>query len=104
MEKLHLTAEKIYDKQFNVDFKGYSPIEVDEFLDLIMKDYEMFEQVVSSLQEQVVHYEQLISDLSSNNQTLQGKLSAAQNKMSEEGSFVDLIRRVARLEETVFND
>ena len=35
MEKLNLTPEEILNKEFNVYFKGYSPAEVDSFLDSV---------------------------------------------------------------------
>ncbi len=103
MKQMHLNSQEIFDKSFNVDFKGYTPTEVDAFLDLVIQDYELFENTLESLQAKVEHYEQVISELSTQNQTLQGKLVSAQQKGSEERSFVDLIRRVARLEEIVFN-
>ncbi|MGL5540727.1 MAG: DivIVA domain-containing protein, partial [Erysipelotrichaceae bacterium] len=31
--RLHLRVQDIFEKQFNVDFKGYAATEVDEFLD-----------------------------------------------------------------------
>ena len=103
MKQLHLSAEKIFEKSFNVDFKGYTPTEVDAFLDLIIQDYEKFESFVKSLEQKLAHYEQIISQMSKTNQTLQGKLSSVQQSGNEEGSYIDLIRRVARLEEVIFN-
>lgn len=103
MKKLQLTSEKIYEKSFNVDFKGYTPAEVDAFLDTVISDYEQFENAVNNLEMKLAHYEGLISELSEANQSLQGKLNSLQ-QVDNEGSFVDLIRRVARLEEVVFKD
>ncbi len=41
MEKrFKLTVEDVLEKQFNIDFKGYASGEVDEFLDLIISDYQ----------------------------------------------------------------
>ena len=39
-----LTAEKILNKTFTPNVKGYDPDEVDDFLDLIMSDYAAFER------------------------------------------------------------
>jgi DivIVA domain-containing protein len=38
--KVNLDLQTILDKQFDIDFKGYSPDEVDSFLDLVMEDYQ----------------------------------------------------------------
>nr|APO28574.1 DivI1A_domain: DivIVA [uncultured bacterium] len=35
--KLNLDPQTILDKEFHVDFKGYSPAEVDEFLDSVIQ-------------------------------------------------------------------
>ena len=43
MEKLNLTPEEILNKEFNVDFKGYTPSEVDAFLDDVLEDYQTME-------------------------------------------------------------
>lgn len=104
MKQLHLSAQLIYDKSFNVDFKGYTPQEVDQYLDLIIQDYEMFEAKIKELQDTLTHYEQIISELNQNNQTLTGKLNSLQQMDKGDGSMIDLIRRVARLEEVVFKD
>ena len=41
MEKrFKLKVEDVLNKQFNIDFKGYSSVEVDEFLDLVINDYQ----------------------------------------------------------------
>ena len=44
MEKrFKLKVEDVLNKQFNIDFKGYSSVEVDEFLDLVINDYQEYE-------------------------------------------------------------
>ena len=42
-EKKFLTAREILEKDFKIDARGYRPQEVDQFLDLIIKDYVEFE-------------------------------------------------------------
>ena len=47
MEKrFNLTVQEVLDKQFNVDFKGYSSVEVDEFLDLVIADYQEYDEMI----------------------------------------------------------
>ena len=43
METLNLTPEQILNNEFSVEFKGYSPAEVDAFLDQILEDYQISE-------------------------------------------------------------
>ena len=42
-DKRFLSAKEILEKDFKIDAKGYRPQEVDQFLDLIIKDYVDFE-------------------------------------------------------------
>ena len=41
-----LDAKTILDKQFHVDLKGYNPQEVDEFLDMVISDYQAYDQTL----------------------------------------------------------
>ena len=49
--KLNLDPQTILDKEFHVDFKGYSPAEVDEFLDSVIQDYQIYERKIGELGE-----------------------------------------------------
>ena len=46
---LKLNAEAIYNKDFSIDFKGYSPKEIDEYLDVVISDYLVIEKAYPSL-------------------------------------------------------
>ena len=49
-DKLNLSPQKIYDKEFNTEsMRGYVPQEVDAFLDLVIEDYETFQRALTSL-------------------------------------------------------
>ena len=43
---MNLTAQEIYEKEFHVDLKGYAPAEVDEFLDMVIEDYQKYDEKV----------------------------------------------------------
>ena len=47
---MNLTAQEIYEKEFHVDLKGYAPAEVDEFLDMVIEDYQKYDEKVEELQ------------------------------------------------------
>lgn len=46
---MNLTAQEIYEKEFHVDLKGYAPAEVDEFLDMVIEDYQKYDEKVEEL-------------------------------------------------------
>ena len=44
-----LTQREIVDKDFDNKLRGYNPVEVDEFLDLIIQDYKSFQDEIDEL-------------------------------------------------------
>lgn len=102
MEKLKLSLDEIENKVFSVDFKGYSSLEVDSFLDNVMDDYDKYSKEVKRLDSLIKHYENIISELSQENQHLKAKIASNEAALgTTQPSTLDLIRRVARLEEIV---
>ena len=103
MEKLQLTPEKILDMQFNVDFKGYSANEVDSFLDVVLEDYQIMEYNVQELLDLVASLQEEIKKLHDENVDLVGKQRAIDLANTTSYSSVDLLKRVSRLEQQVYN-
>lgn len=103
MEKLQLTPEKILDMQFNVDFKGYSANEVDSFLDVVLEDYQIMEDNVQELLDLVASLQEEIKKLHDENVDLVGKQRAIDLANTTSYSSVDLLKRVSRLEQQVYN-
>lgn len=102
MEKLKLNLDEIENKVFSVDFKGYSSYEVDSFLDDVMSDIENYQGEIKRLDSLVKHYENIISELSQENQHLKAKIVSNEAQLgTTQPSTLDLIRRVSRLEEIV---
>ena len=63
---MNLTAQEIYEKEFHVDLKGYAPAEVDEFLDMVIEDYQKYDEKVEELGAAVTRYEEKIKELNYN--------------------------------------
>ena len=102
MEKVNLTVEEILDKQFNVDFKGYSASEVDAFLDIILEDYQIYEENLDELKSEIQKLHEEVADLKKHNLELEGKQRVIDLSNTTSYSSVDLLKRVARLEEEVY--
>lgn len=49
----HVTPMDIYEKQFAMKWNGYHPVDVDEFLDVIIQDYERMIERVERLEREV---------------------------------------------------
>ncbi|MBD9075002.1 cell division regulator GpsB [bacterium] len=102
-DKIVLSPEEIYEKEFKIDARGYRPQEVDNFLDIIIKDYAEFKRIVRG-------YEKEYQRLSSENANLKAQLRQLQTELetkeSDEDngavSNVDLLRRISQLEKFVY--
>lgn len=81
--KLLLTSKDILNKEFSKNVKGYDPLEVDTFLDQVLKDYKVIDNVVINLNDK-------INDLKKENQELTNELESlkAQNVKKSKQTFV----------------
>lgn len=102
MEKLNLTPEEILNKEFNVDFKGYSPAEVDNFLDTILDDYQKMEDNVQQLLDTVNTLQHQVKELTAKNVELEGRKMAFDLSNTTSYSSVDILKRISRLEEQMY--
>lgn len=102
MEKLNLTVQEILDKQFNVDFKGYSANEVDAFLDVVLEDYQIYEENIEVLKSEIESLKAEIDYLAKEKLELESKQRVIDLSNTTSYSSVDLLKRVARLEEEVY--
>ena len=103
MKKLTLNPEEILNKEFNVDFKGYTPSEVDSFLDSILEDYQTMEDNVQELLDLVAKLQEQVKTLTKKNVELEGKKKAFDLSNTTSYSSVDVLKRISRLEEQVYN-
>ena len=102
MEKLNLTPEEILNKEFNVDFKGYSPAEVDSFLDSVLEDYQIMEENIQQLLDAVATLQNQVKDLTAKNIELERRKMAFDLSNTTSYSSVDVLKRLSRLEELVY--
>ena len=102
MTKRNLTIQDILDKEFHTDFKGYAPEEVDAFVDLMIEDYQYFQETIEQLHQTNRELEQANADLRGKMIELEGKLKAKDTEVSAAAigaSNVDMLKRISRLEE-----
>lgn len=105
---MNLTAQEIFEKEFHVDIKGYAPAEVDEFLDLIIEDYQVYDEKMGELGQALSRYEEKIKELQQEIYTLQSENQNLNEKVSADyvngnTDMIDLLKRIARLEQAVFH-
>ena len=101
-EGVLLTIKDILDKEFKIDTRGYRPQEVDKFLDLIIKDYEEFSNIINSLE---TEKKELIDDnirLKQEVRNLRTKLEVVKENANEEITNADILRRLSNIEKVIY--
>lgn len=98
--KIALTMQDILEKDFNVDTRGYRMQEVDQFLDIIIRDYNEYNNTIKGL---VRDKENLVKENGMLKQQLRGleqSIEAAKGN-EKEITNVDLLRRISQLEKII---
>ena len=101
-DKRFLTAKEILEKDFKIDARGYRPQEVDQFLDLIIKDYVDFEATTKRLVTEIKALENENSKLKSEIRNLKESLDIAGSNKGV--TNVDLLERISDLEKVVYGE
>lgn len=103
MEKrFKLNVEDVLNKQFNIDFKGYSSAEVDEFLDFVISDYQEYDEMIKRLGERLQEFERQNAALKAKVVELEGKQETVCDHASPQQGNLDILKRLTRLENEVF--
>jgi DivIVA domain-containing protein len=92
-DKVKLTAKEILEKEFKTAMRGYKPEEVDKYLDLVIKDYEVFHQEIDELKQE--------------NMRLKKQLEEASRRPSAQPAGTtnfDILKRLSNLEKHVFGN
>ncbi|WP_337969790.1 DivIVA domain-containing protein [Virgibacillus salexigens] len=78
-----LTPLDIHNKEFTRSFRGYDEDEVNEFLDQVIKDYEMVIREKKDLQEKVDHLNEKLGHFTNIEETLNKSILIAQETAEE---------------------
>ena len=103
-DEFNLTSDMILEKSFKIDTRGYRLKEVDQFLDLIIQDYEHFYTIIRNLEkekednlEQIINLKQEIRNLKTNVEIVK-----AAPTPNQPGVNLDVLRRLSRLEKVIY--
>ena len=94
-DKIKLTAKDILERDFKTAMRGYKPEDVDQFLDLIIKDYEVFHQEIEDLRQENVKLKKMAE--SQPTRVTQPTPSATPGTTN-----FDILKRLSNLEKHVF--
>ena len=100
-EKLYNILKSEAEKDFKIDARGYRPQEVDQFLDMVIKDYVDTENTIRKLIAEIKSLEAENTKLRSEVRNLKTSLDiAGSNKVTN----VDLLKRISDLEKVVYGE
>ena len=101
--KITLTPSDILEKEFKIDTRGYRLKEVDQFLDIVISDYEQFFEIINSLEKEKADLLAEIMNLKQELRNSKLSVEVASNSASRgEVTNVDVIRRLSQLEKMVY--
>lgn len=103
-EKVNLSPKDILEKEFKIDTRGYRLKEVDEFLDLIISDYEEFNNIIKDANKEKEELLDEIMQLKQEIRNLKTSLEIAASGDVEDKSVsnIDIIKRLSQLEKIVY--
>lgn len=99
-DKIALTMQDILEKEFKVDARGYRMQEVDQFLDIIIRDYNEYNNIIKEL---LNEKKTLVNDNAMLKQEIRDLKSTIDTFKSGEKEItnVDLLRRISQLEKII---
>ncbi|CAM3317905.1 cell division regulator GpsB [Vagococcus sp. PNs007] len=96
-------AREILQKEFKTKMRGYDQIEVDEFLDGIIKDYESYAREILSLKEEKERLLAKVDQLTKSQATL-SRIKQEPTQSATGSTNFDILKRLSNLEKKVFGD
>ncbi len=101
-DKIYLTPQEILDKEFKIDARGYRPQEVDKYLDMVIRDYTEFINIIKRNEHEIKNLTEDNAKLKAEIRSLREQLTASETTSNSSPSNVDLLRRISQLEKVVF--
>ena len=99
-DRIVLSPQDILEKEFKIDTRGYRLQEVDKFLDIIIRDYTEYNNIIRSMTNEIKMLNQENKELKQEIRNLKANVEVA--KYSEkEVTNVDLLRRISQLEKII---
>lgn len=99
-DRITLSSKEILEKEFKIDARGYRLQEVDKFLDVVIHDYNEYNNIIKEIAT-------LNNNLMDENEALKNEIRTLKSDMEalkyseKEVTNVDLIRRVSQLEKII---
>lgn len=93
INRVQLTETDILEKEFKKSMRGYNEEDVDEFLDIVIKDYDALTQEINRLQQEINRFRKSTEQSNTNHMNRQ----PAPTQVN-----YDVLKRLSNLEKAVF--
>ncbi len=105
-DRFFLSAGEILEKEFKIDARGYRPQEVDKFLDMVIRDYTEYANIIKKLENDKKNLASDNAKLKQEVRRLQSAYENSSNNMENTRSIsnVDLLKRISQLEKIVYGN
>ena len=102
--RINLTPQDILNKEFKIDTRGFRLKEVDQFLDVIIGDYEEFYKILKENEKEKEELLEEIMNLKQEIRNLKTTIEIAKSGSSErkEVTNLDIMKRLSQLEKIVY--
>ncbi|MCF0107991.1 MAG: DivIVA domain-containing protein [Bacilli bacterium] len=107
--KLNISSEELLNTKFSAAPRGYEPLEVDTFLDRILRDYRTIESNHLVDAKEIDRYKKQIQELEEANKKLEIANAKYEAKLKDIGDNknvtvenIDLIKRIRALEKALY--
>ena len=105
--KITLSPQDILEKDFKIDTRGYRLKEVDQFLDVIIGDYEQFFKMLRHNEKEKEELLDEITRLKQEIRNLKMKIEIADSSEKDpypvrENTNIDIMKRLSQLEKIVY--
>ena len=102
--RINLTPQDILNKEFKIDTRGFRLKEVDQFLDVIIGDYEEFYKILKENEKEKEELLEEIMNLKQEIRNLKTNIEIAKSGSSErrEVTNLDIMKRLSQLEKIVY--
>lgn len=99
MPKIIHTADEILQKDFDIKMRGYDQVEVDQYLDEIIKDYGTFQRQIAQLKDENARLKAEVEKLNR-----EQELYNQAPKQNQTVTNFDILKRLSNLERKVFGN
>ncbi len=98
--RVQLSGKDILEKDFKTAMRGYNQVEVDEFLDVIIKDYEMLNEKINKLQLENERLKKQQTSVPTRTRPIQQQEKQPIQPVNQVN--YDILKRISNLEKEVF--